>query len=66
MNIAHASWKNWPHVGECYRVRNRGGKSAYSREGFIWTDCFGNAVDRPQRIIQFHGGPKDNQVEAKP
>lgn len=65
VTIRHASWKSWPHVGECYRVRNRGGSSAYSREGFVWTDSYGNVMDRPANIIQFIGGPKDGAVEAK-
>lgn len=66
MKIAHASWKDWPHVGECYRVRNRGGASAFSREGFVWLDSYGKAINRPARVIQYHGGPKDGAVEAKP
>ena len=62
MYIAHAKWADWPHVGECYRVRTRGGKSAFSREGFVWTDSYGQAVDRPAATIKYHDGPKSRSV----
>ena len=62
VNERHATWRDWPHVGECYRVRNRGGKSAFSREGFLWTDSYAKAVDRPSIQIRFHGGPNDGMV----
>ena len=65
IRIAHAVWKDWPNVGECYRASNRGGASAFSREGFAWTDSYGKAVDRPAKIVQFHGGPRDMAVEAR-
>lgn len=58
----HATWDNWPHVGECYRVRTRGEPSAFSREGFAWTDSYGRAVRRPSRIIMFHKGPLDGKT----
>lgn len=61
--IANAKWKNWPHVGECYRVRNRGGTSAFTREGFIWTDADGYPVDRPSQAIRFHGGPNNGFID---
>jgi len=53
----NAIWKDWPHVGECYRVRNCGGKSAFSRDGFVWTDRYGEAMNRPGGIIRYRGGP---------
>jgi len=61
----HAKWGDWPNVGECYRVRNRGYESAFSREGFVWTNARGKAVGRPAEIIQFHGGPMDGKIVAK-
>jgi len=62
-NVRNAVWREWPHVGVCYRVRNRGARSAFSREGFCWTDTRGNAMDRPGRAIRFHRGPRDGQIE---
>lgn len=59
--VSNAVWKVWPHVGECYRVRSRGRQSAFSREGFVWTDSFGKATDRPSSTIRFHGGPNNGK-----
>jgi hypothetical protein len=61
--IANAKWKKWPHVGECYRVRSRGGASAFTREGFVWTDAAGYPVDRPASAIRFHGGPNNGFID---
>ena len=61
-DVGNAVWKAWPHVGECYRVRTRGERSAFSREGFLWTDSYGNAVPRPANKIRFHGGPNNGCV----
>jgi hypothetical protein len=53
----HASWKDYPHVGQCYGVRNRRrGKTAYSRDGVTWFDSYGTEMDRPAGNIMFHGG----------
>lgn len=60
--IRHAVWHNWLHVGECYRVRNRGAPSAFSREGFVWTDSYGTAVSRPAPEITFWGGALNGQT----
>ncbi len=64
-DIKNALWKDWPHVGECYRVRKRGGESSFSREGFIWTNSYGEAVERPSSVIRFHGGMNDGRVIEK-
>ena len=63
--VAHATWDNWPHVGECYRVRTRGAPSAHSREGFVWTNTYGMAVPRPAPTVWFHGGPRDGQHDTR-
>jgi hypothetical protein len=39
-----AKWGNWPHVGECYRVRNRGAESWFSRDGWVWKNSLGDPV----------------------
>jgi hypothetical protein len=45
-----------------YKVRNRGGQSAYSRDGFFWFNSWGKAVPRPSESIRFIGGPLASQV----
>jgi len=58
----HATWGEWPHVGTCYRIRARGGVSAFSREGFAWTDSYANALPRPAAYIMFHEGPLNGKT----
>lgn len=45
-----------------YKVRNRGGRSVYSLDGFCWFDSWGKSEPRPSESIRFHGGPLDGQV----
>lgn len=69
--MKHASWcrcllkpGGWslrPRAVECYKVRTRGGPSAFSRDGFSWTDACGNVAPRPADLIVFHKGPLDGQ-----
>lgn len=58
----HATWGNWPHVGTCYHIRTRGGVSAFSREGFAWTDSYAQALPRPSLYIMFHNGPLNGKT----
>ena len=67
--IRNAKWEERPAnpatgrpAWSGYKVRNRGGSSAYSREGFCWFDSWGKAMPRPSESIRFHGGPLDGQV----
>ena len=63
--IRNATWRDWPHVGYAYRVRNRGGTSWFSVDGFVWTDSFGVLIDEGQLknvAIRLHGGARDGEM----
>jgi hypothetical protein len=61
-NIRDAAWCNWPHVGEAYRIRNRGNLSWYSTDGIAWRTSYGEPVTFSQRV-RFHGGNLDGKVQ---
>lgn len=60
LDVKHATWDEWPHVGKCYRVRVRGGTSAYSSDGLNWTDSYGKPMACPALKVLFHGGPLES------
>jgi len=68
-DIRNAKWEERPEnpatkrpAWKGYKVRNRGGASVYSREGFFWFNSWGSTMPRPSESIRFHGGPLDGQV----
>jgi hypothetical protein len=61
VHVSHAVWKDWPHVGPSYGIRNRGGKTWRTIDGKEWftQDPSGRQTIKPMGPILFHGGPMD-------